>query len=222
MKQYTKYLFEIVAIFIGISASFIVEDFRLKRIKKAELKFAFESIRSSLELDIEQLSENLERFDFRDEYIEKWFNDNYYPDSQDEAVNSYAAISDEVDFHPDLTGYSIFLETDGKELIESKSLRVAIGYYYNTTVPNLQMTRDRDREWSIGTALEILEEMEHFDPDQLYEHYRSHKKVVQSQFKNKLNLHKVMRRSYTGLTQSTLTEARDLKRMIDDLLEEGL
>ncbi|WP_462250483.1 hypothetical protein [Ekhidna sp.] len=132
MKNNLKhYIFEVLAIFIGITGSFLVEDYRINKIKADQVKYALEALNESLESDSINLAFNMVAYDSQISILSTWRNDNFDITPDTNIYMHFLALTASIPFSVDKTGYEIFIETEGKEQINNLELRKLISNYYN-------------------------------------------------------------------------------------------
>jgi len=151
-REYYKYLFEIIAIFIGISLSFWVENIRIVNLKQENLDASLELISDNLDKDISLLQENDSLYkkyisQMNSVLIEKTSN-------YDTTFNFLNDLHNGVYLHFNTSGYTILLEGDGIQILNKKLLS-QITEYYNSTLSIYQV---QIRE----TELPIMTEMREF------------------------------------------------------------
>ena len=130
MSNYKKYFIEFLVIFLSITLSFLLEDYRHYRIKKDNVTYALKSIEEGLNADIEQLEQNIKGYDEFDRLGQVWLSDSVVSHHPDSIINYYDPLFRFVDFNGDKTGFEIFIETEGKEIITDPTLRKKISRYF--------------------------------------------------------------------------------------------
>ncbi|KAA3618096.1 MAG: hypothetical protein DWQ05_08620 [Calditrichaeota bacterium] len=168
-NKWREYLLEVTVIAVGITLSFLLNEFREGRLqKKAEIA-ALQSIRDDMIADSTKLFEGLqyfERCDTLNSYLVKSRNgNNINTDSVQIAVTNFGSYTT---FDAQIIGYQQLKETGLLNIIFKKPLLKALIQLYSSQYQNIKEIESIDKKYTLDMIIPQFFEIIITDGDSLF------------------------------------------------------
>lgn len=213
--KWKNYIVEFFVIFLGISISFFLDDYREKEIMKNELHFALKSLSKSIRNDIEELEKDTTNCNWHIRELGNWVNPDYRP-TLDSVHYHYRAIMSFLYFQSDRAGYSVYLEAEGKYLLKNDNLRSLINNYYFDYAVSCEKSAQRIEEFQKNFFYQAIYE-KGIVPILPLENYSTNKTIINTKY----NLVVQQLRSYYNNYKYTIKlSLKNMYELEKQLLEE--
>jgi len=131
----TRYLFEFITIFVAISLSFLVEEWREERQNRDETKKALEFIKMDMRIDTNYFKLRLGRLERHADALEKGLDGKIPADSITQIKNLLRGLRGNADYHVQQHGIYYLRNNIKMPDLKNDTLLVGIGMYYQLASP---------------------------------------------------------------------------------------
>lgn len=135
IMKITKYLFEFIAIFVAISLSFLVEDWREERQNRNETKKALEFIKMDMRIDTNYFKLRLSRLERHANALGKGLDGEIPADSMTQIKSLLQGLRGNADYHVQQHGIYYLRNNIKMPDLKNDTLLVGIGMYYQLASP---------------------------------------------------------------------------------------
>lgn len=216
-----KFILEVIAIFIGITASFWVENWRHEKLKQRNLEAVLKVMVLDLDDDIENLLLDSNHFIVEEKWAVRLTNKReafYNPDTLVDLLQTYLTF-EFADIS--MTGYTLLLEGDGFETTNNEKLIRDISRYYNIEVVNYTKNVEAEYEAMNNLIQYLHSNSPYTSPIPKFEEIteKSINELIENRrFKHRINdLYDLKSIGYS-LCIEMLASSRNLKKSIEEEL----
>ena len=214
------FLFEFLAIFIGISASFWFENQRIDQMKAENLRATLIATKSNLEDDIDLLVEDsIEYIKVIHNMDEVVYNKNYEPDT---LVYFFGNLQSSLMVNINRSGFNMLQAGDGFELLDSKLLE-EISFHYNKSVKdyisNIEEYEDLEMSKLSDYMIENIPYSSIFPYKSDIEQYSFENLIKDLRFYKRLEFLDLIRTTNQEICTEVLAESQQLLQHINQHLD---
>lgn len=131
-----KYLFEFLAIFIAITASFLLDEWRETRQNREETKKALEFIRMDIQIDTNYYRLRMSRLERHAKALEKGLNGSISSDKIDDMKLLLRGLRGNADYEIQHYGFNYLSNNIRMPKMKNDTLLISLGLYYDLSSPS--------------------------------------------------------------------------------------